>query len=395
MNELTGRVTDASRDGQAQEATILVGARQHRVALPGEERLQAGDLVTVALVEDGARVRLVHARPGEAWDANGDGTRWRRPGQAPSRMELLYRRQAVVRALRDELYAEGFLEVTAPLVVAGACPDVHLDAMRVGERYLTTSTEYQIKRLVVGGFDKVFTLTQNFRAGEEGDQHNPEFTMLEWARAFGSLDDIERDAERMVKRAFAVACPGSETLRFGGREVRMNEAFERLTVAEARRAARGVRARPGAVASRRGRARRGRGAQRMAEDEPALVSYLIDAVQPKLGAPVPVFLCDWPSQMTSGATGERSELVIAGVELSDGFPSIRDPELQERLFLREEERRGREGKAAVMRDTRYVEALRQGLAPGAGMAMGVDRLVMVLTGAERIEQVLAFGWGEL
>ena len=96
----------------------------------------------------------------------------------------------------------------------------------------------------------------------------------------------------------------------------------------------------------------------------------------------------------SSAVAQRSELFIAGLELSDGFPSLRDPDLQEALFARELARREAEGMAAVELDTRYLEALRQGIPAGAGMALGFDRLVMLLTGAERIRDVLAFAWDE-
>lgn len=397
MSELRGRVTDVWSSGQAQGVAVLAGSEQQVVEVQrGERPLLPGDIVTLSLSAEGASVREVHARPGDAWDPAGDATRWRRPGTTPCRMELLRRRQVVLRELREHLFAEGFLEVQAPLLVRGTCPDVHIASVRAGDRYLTTSTEYQIKRMVVGGFEKVFTLTQNFREGDVGDHHNPEFTMLEWARAFASLPDIERDAEALVKRAFSALYPGRDALVYRGREVLVNGPWERITVAQALERHLGVRSASGA--SLRAEALRlgldVPGA--ILEDDHALVSYLIGRAQPHLGAPAPVFLCDWPSFMTSSAgSTERSELVIAGLELSDGFPSVRDSGLQERLLRQEVERRVREGKDAVAIDERYPAALQQGIPPGAGMALGVDRLVMVLTGAEQIRDVLAFAWDEL
>jgi len=297
--------------------------------------------------------------------------------------------------------------VQTPLLVRGTCPDVHLDSLRAGEGYLVTSTEYQIKRLVVGGFDKVFTLTQNFRGGDVGARHNPEFTMLEWARAHAPLDAIERDAEALVKQAFRAVHPDREAISYRGREIRIDGvAWERLTVREAMERHLGLRLGPDAsLASMRAEVERLRldVPAPFLDDQHGLFSYLIDLVQPHLGAPTPTFLREWPSFMTSSAElldgapalAERSELVIAGLELSDGFPSLRDPALQERFFQREIERRAREEKAPVALDARYVAALRQGLPPGAGMALGVDRLIMILTGAERIRDVLTFAWDEL
>jgi lysyl-tRNA synthetase class 2 len=275
-----------------------------------------------------------------------------------------------------------------------------------GDAYLTTSTEYQIKRMIVGGFDKVFTLTQNFRGSDVGGRHNPEFTMLEWARTYASLEDIERDAEALVKRAFRAVHPDTKTLRWAGREVSIDGPWERISVREALARHLGIEAAPDlSPASLRSEvARLGLDVPAsFLDDDATLVSYLIDAMQPRLGAPAPTFLCDWPAFMTSSAAildgapalADRSELLVAGLELSDGFPSLRDPELQARLFDRENARRRDEGRDPVALDARYLAALREGIPPGAGMALGIDRLVMILTGRERIRDVLALAWDEL
>ena len=414
MSELRGRVADAWISGEAQAVCLLAGDERLVVQLrQGERALRAGDLVTLSPGAAGACVVAVHGgAAGAPWDPEGDATRWRRPGEPdkPSRMRLLWQRQAALRAIRGYFFDEGFLEVQTPLLVRGACPDVHLDPIPIpaGEGYLVTSTEYQIKRLVVGGFDKVFTLTQNFRGGDRGERHNPEFTMLEWARAHASLDAIERDAEALVKRALRAVhpAPAPEALTYRGRTVRLDGPWERLTVREAMERHLGLRLAPDAsLASMRAEvARLGLDVPApFLEDQHGLFSFLVDAVQAHLGAPAPTFLRAWPSFMTSsaepveGAPAEaaRSELILAGIELSDGFPSLRDPALQERFFQRELARRAAEGKAPVALDERYLDALRQGIPPGAGMALGVDRLIMILTGAAEIRDVLAFAWDEL
>ena len=413
MSELRGRVADAWAVKQAQAVCLLAGDEQIVVQLRGGEPvLRAGDVVTLSPSDAGARVVAVHGGlAGAPWDPEGDATRWRRPGDpgTPSRMRLLWQRQAALRAIRGYFFDEGFLEVQTPLLVRGTCPDVHLASIRAGEGYLTTSTEYQIKRLVVGGFEKVFTLTQNFRGGDQGQRHNPEFTMLEWALAHASLDAIERDAEALVRQAFRAVHPhpSREALTYRGRDLRLDGGpWERLTVREAMERHLGLRLVPEAsLASMRAEVERLRldVPAPFLEDQHGLFSYLVDAVQPHLGSPTPTFLREWPAFMTSSAEllegapalAERSELVIAGIELSDGFPSLRDAAMQERFFRRELSRRASEGKEAVALDERYLEALRQGIPPGAGMALGVDRLIMILTGAERIRDVLAFAWDEL
>lgn len=406
MSELHGRVVQAWPSGEAQAIALLVADRQTIVELcPGEPRLDPGDIVSLSSSEHGARVLAVHARPGAAWDPSGDAIRWRQPARTPSRMDLLWRRQTVVRAIRDHFYSEGFLEVQTPLLVRGTCPDAHIMSMNAGAGYLTTSTEYQIKRMEVGGFDKVFTLTQNFRAADVGDRHNPEFTMLEWARTFATLDDIERDVESFVKSAFRALHPDRESLTYRGREVRVDGPWERITVSEAFERHLGIRLRPDAPeALREDVQRKGIDVPPSFLDDPHLLfSFLVDGVQSRLGSPAPTFLREWPAFMTSSAAlregapafAERSELMIAGLELSDGFPSLRDAALQRRLFHRELDRRANEGLPAVEIDERYLAALAQGIPPGAGMALGVDRLVMILTGAEHIRDVIPFAWDEL
>jgi lysyl-tRNA synthetase class 2 len=406
---LRGRVIDTSSPGARRSFVILVASASHALDLaPSAPDLLAGDLVTLRLEGDGAHVEAIHGRaaPG-AFCAEGDALRWRRPAESPSRMETLWARQAILRAIRDYFHDEGFLEIQAPLLVKGACPDAHLEPMRAGgDAYLTTSTEYQIKRMIVGGFDKVFTLTQNFRGSDVGGRHNPEFTMLEWARTYASLEDIERDAEALVKRAFRAVHPDTKTLRWAGREVSIDGPWERISVREALARHLGIEAAPDlSPASLRSEvARLGLDVPAsFLDDDATLVSYLIDAMQPRLGAPAPTFLCDWPAFMTSSAAildgapalADRSELLVAGLELSDGFPSLRDPELQARLFDRENARRRDEGRDPVALDARYLAALREGIPPGAGMALGIDRLVMILTGRERIRDVLALAWDEL
>jgi lysyl-tRNA synthetase class 2 len=405
---LHGRVLAASTH-PARSVVILAGSTSHSVALaPSAPELLAGDLVTLTLTGGVADVAVIHSRaaPG-AWHTDGDALRWRRPAESPSRMETLWARQAIVRAVRDYFHDEGFLEIQAPLLVKGACPDAHLEPLRAGgDAYLTTSTEYQLKRMIVGGFDKVFTLTQNFRGADVGGRHNPEFTMLEWARTHASLEDIERDAEALVKRAFRAVHPGATSLRWAGREITIDGPWERVTVREALARHLGIEAAPDlAPASLRAEvARLGLDVPAsFLDDDAMLVSYLLDAMQPHLGAPAPTFLCAWPAFMTSSAAilddapalADRSELLLAGLELSDGFPSLRDPDLQARLFDRENARRRDEGRAPVALDERYLAALREGIPPGAGMALGIDRLVMILTGRERIRDVLALAWDEL
>ncbi len=415
---LHGRILEVWQDDAGPSLALLAeGARHVLRGVRADAPLGPGDLVEIDLGGDGDGAPPLATRAGGpvagAWDPDGDALRWRRPDQTPSRMELLWRRQTVLRAVRDFFFDQGFLEVQAPLLVKGAPPDAHLSPIRAEGGYLTTSTEYQIKRMVVGGFEKIFTLTQNYRGGDIGERHNPEFTMLEWARAFAPLEAIEDDAEALVQRALAAVSPGAEHVHLRGRAVRIAGArWERLTVRDALARHLGVHvdAAFSPASLRAAAARPDLGIEERFHDDPHMVlSILLDRVSEHLGHDVPVFLREWPALMTSsaalaspsgasgasGALAERSELFIAGLEISDGFPSLRDPDLQATTFARELARRAQEGLPPVELDHRYLESLRQGIPPGAGMALGFDRLVMILTGQEHIRDVLAFAWDEL
>jgi elongation factor P--(R)-beta-lysine ligase len=406
---LRGRVADVRPAGSAQEILLVVEDTWMSLRVKeGLPPVQRGDLVALE-VEDGVAVsaQRLGGVQGGAWDPEGDPLRWRRAGSSPSRMKVLWQRQTIVRAIRDFFFERGFLEIQAPLLVRGTCPDVHMSSVRAGDGYLTTSTEYQIKRMVAGGFERLFTLTQNFRASDVSERHNPEFTMLEWARAGEPLDAIEADAEELVKRALRALHPGQGSIEHRGAPVKLDGVrWERLTVREALRRYLSMDVAPdfSLDSMRKEVGRLGLDVPPSFLEEPhGLVSLLLDRVQPRLGAEVPTFLREWPAFMTSSAAlregapavAERSELFIAGLEVSDGFPSLCSAAEQRALFERERARRSAEGKEPVDLDERYLEALRLGLPPGAGMALGVDRLVMLLTGQQRIRDVLAFAWDEL
>ena len=273
----------------------------------------------------------------------------------------------------------------------------------MGDRYLVTSTEYQIKRLEAGGFDRCYTLTQNFRAGDEGRYRNAEFTMLEWARVGQTLPAIERDAEQMFLAGLR-AMGGQTTLVYQGHEIDLAPPWDRISVAQAIENATGIAVSDFTLATLQQivtRTELSIGAAAMG-DHDFLFSLLVDKAQKTLGFARPVFLCDWPSFQTSSALEledrnlvQRSELIIAGVEVSDGFPSLTDAARQEQTFQAQQERRIEAGGGAVGIDQAYLKMMREGLPSGAGMALGFDRMVMLLTDQPALKPVLAFAWDEL
>jgi lysyl-tRNA synthetase class 2 len=376
------------------------------VEVEGGEALRQGDVVEV-LSEAPLRV-AVRARA-SGWDHDGDGARWGKAAGArgQTRAQTLWARQRIVRAVREDLYAQGFLEVQAPLWLRSACPDLAIESARVeGGGWLTSSTEYALKRLAVGGFERAFTLTQNFRAGEVGPLHNPEFTMLEWYRAFATLEQIEDDVERFACAALCAVDPSADFIEIQGHRVQLRGVpWERLSVREALSRHLGVEvdeafSLPSVL---RGAAQAGVELPASAQhDAHAALSFLLAEVQPRLGLGRPTFLREWPACMTSSApplpdnphVAQRSELFLGGVELADGFPFLTDAGLQARLFEQAQAERAAHGLEGVDLDGPFLEALRQGMPPGAGMALGLDRLVLALTGERELRRVLAFAWDE-
>lgn len=313
--------------------------------------------------------------------------------------QALVARSVAVAAIRRFFGRERFLEVDTPLMVPSPGLDLHLDAFEVGgdtqpsgapspPRFLITSPEYQMKRLLAGGVPRCFQLARCFRRGELGHHHNPEFLMLEWYRAFAGVDQVMDDTERLV-RLLAEEVIGAESIEVGGPEggVRVDLAapFERLTVSEAFARHAGVR---------------GDEAIDLAtSDESRFFKLLVDLVEPALArAPRPVFLTDYPAPFASLARHkpsdprvcERFELYLGGVEICNGFGELTDPVEQRARLEHDQKKRAETGKPVYPIDERFLAALEEGIPPSAGNALGVDRLIALLIGADRIATVQPF-----
>ena len=334
-----------------------------------------------------------------------DQTRWQQPAHGgKTRADILCMRHQIARAVRAYFDAENFIEIDAPLLVHGTTPDIAVESFAVGDRYLITSTEYQMKRLAVGGFEKIYSLTKNFRLGDAGTYRNPEFTMLEWGRVNKTMREIERDAESFITAA-AHALGLSETLPYQNQKIDLHAPWKRMSVVDAIHAATGYKIEtfdaPSCAA-----AARAAGIDVRDEWLPHgdfLFSLVMDHIQPTLGRDAPVFITEWPMHETSSAAPDpddptrvtRSELFIAGVELSDGFAGLADADLQEQFFQFMAARRVENNQPAVRVYEKYLKAMRTASICGAGMAMGFDRLVMLLTDQPSIRNVLAFIWDEV
>jgi elongation factor P--(R)-beta-lysine ligase len=296
----------------------------------------------------------------------------------------LRERARICAEVRRFFDARGFLEVQTPIMVPSPGLEVHLDAFEVagGERgsprWLSTSPEYQMKRLVAQGLSRIYQIAPCFRRGERGARHNPEFTMVEWYRAGAGMAEVMADTEQLV------AGVTGAVVRLGDRTFDVAPPFERLSVCEAfaRFAGWSQDETLGAAAS----------------DEDRYFRALVDLVEPALAAESrAVFLVDYPAPQASLARrkpederlAERFELYVAGVELCNGFGELVDPVEQRARLLHDQDTRRARGLPIYPVDERFLAALAQ-MPPSGGNALGLDRLVALACGTTDISAALAF-----
>jgi lysyl-tRNA synthetase class 2 len=321
-------------------------------------------------------------------------------------------RARLAAAVRETLGAMGYEEVETPVLVPAPGMEPHIQAFQADfvpeaggsprPLFLHTSPEYAMKRLLADGFPRIFQLARVFRNGEVSRTHNPEFTMLELYRAGTDYAGVMADLERLVEAsARAFSADGAPRVSRGGRVIDLAAPFERLTVAEAFRRHAGLD-----LAACAGDAARLAEAARRAGHDPGppgeafddvFFRVMLDAVEPRIGLSRPTYLVDWPSPMAALSRvrrddprfAERFELYAGGLELANGFSELTDAAEQRRRLEEERAQRRRLGHRPHPIDERFLEAV--GRMPEAGgVAVGLDRLLMLLTGAEAIEDVLLF-----
>lgn len=319
------------------------------------------------------------------------GEPWWHPERFALRRRALESRARIAAAVRAWFAREDFLEVETPALQVSPGLEPHLFAFesrlrsphRGAERtrYLRTSPEFTLKKLLVAGLPRIFELSHSFRNAERSSTHHPEFTMLEWYRAGAAYDALWRDCEALLRSAADAA--GATRLRWRGTECDPCAPAERLTVADAFAKHAGV-----ALGELRS------GARESFEDR--FFRVFLEQVEPKLGVGRATLLVDWPIELAALArakagepeVAERVELFVCGLELANGWSELTDAAEQRRRFERDQAEKARLYGERYPIDEDFMAALERGLPESAGMALGFDRLVMCATGAERIEDVL-------
>jgi lysyl-tRNA synthetase, class II len=315
--------------------------------------------------------------------------------------EVFRVRSRTITALRGFLDGEGFLEVETPVLQplyggASAKPFVTRHHALDRTMYLRIADELYLKRLIVGGLDRVYEISKDFRNEGLSRLHNPEFTMLEWYQAFTDYRDQMELVERMVLHVLDEVL-GRRELTYGGREISFGPPFPRVRLLDALSEALGTD-----VRSLDERALRAKAEElKVPELKGAGWGKLVDKLFGELVEPgllQPTFVIDHPKELSPlakqhredpGLT-ERFELYIAGAEMFNGFSELNDPLDQRARFLAQAMLRDAGDEEAQQVDEDFLRALEYGMPPTGGVGMGIDRFVMVLTDQPSIRDVLLF-----
>ena len=314
----------------------------------------------------------------------------------PETKEIFLTRSRVIQAIRDELRAEGYLEVVTRMmqpIPGGAASrpfKTHHNALDM-DLYLRIAPELYLKRLVVGGIERVFEINRNFRNEGISTRHHPEFTMLEWYCAYQDWNYMMDLTERLIRNA-----AGKDAIPYQGKTIEIGRRFQRLPIAEALRRE-GIqgdlrdRSLLSAELKKRGvehRDSQGWGSLQLMLFETVGEKHLIQ----------PTFLTEFPAEVSplsrrrdsDPELADRFELFIDAKEIANGFSELNDPEDQAARFLEQVKQKEAGDQEAMYYDADYIRALEYGMPPAAGAGLGIDRLVMLLTDSPSIRDVILF-----
>ena len=321
------------------------------------------------------------------------------PDQLTARLPRLRRRARLAQSVRGFFDARGYTEVETPYAVATPGEEVHLAALATERRdaygvraqlWLHTSPEFAMKKLLAGGVGPIFQLARVWRDNEGSDLHQAEFTMLEWYSPGADMAGLIAQTQALLRAVLppVVTCRGITCSLDQFEILTVAEAFTRYVGADVLGTADDA---PALAAQAGTRLRDNEGW------EDLFFRLLLERVEPAIGRGHPTFLTHWPAAQAALArrdpsdprVAERFELFACGMELANAFVELTDAAEQRARFEADRARRAAlYGGATWPMDTDLLAALEHGLPPCAGIALGFDRLAMLATGAERIDQVL-------
>lgn len=293
--------------------------------------------------------------------------------QLARKRAVLEQRARILQQIRAFFGARGFLEVETPQRIPANAPECHIDGVPSADWFLQTSPELCMKRLLAAGYERLFQICRCWREGERGDFHLPEYSMLEWYHRQSDYLQLMSDCEELL----ATLVPAN-TLCWQHSSIDLSRPWPRLTVAEAfdRYALLPLH---------------------QALEEQQFDQIMALQIETQLPRQRPLFLYDYPSEQASlarkkpenPAVAERVELYLGGLELANGFSELTDPVEQRTRFAAEEAERRRQNKPPYPSPEPFLTEL-AALPPSSGIALGIDRLVMLLCDQPRIDEVVSF-----
>ena len=298
------------------------------------------------------------------------------------RRKALEQRARILHEIRQFFIKHDYLEVETPYRIPAPAPEAYINAIASGSWFLHTSPELCMKRLLAAGYGKIFQICRCWREGERGNQHIPEFTLLEWYRSGIDYRGLMEECETLIQTVAAVIGLG-EKITYRDKEIDLSKTWERISVSEAFECY-------------------SKSSPIEAMERNLFDEILIQNIEPRLGIGKPTFIYDFPAERGALArlksenptVAERFELYIGGLEIANGFSELVDREEQRRRFHLENAIRRQMAKPIYPMPEKFLTELGN-MPPSAGIAVGIDRLVMVLLNAPTIDEVVAFTPEEL
>lgn len=337
---------------------------------------------------------------------------WKRLRDKELNWEIFRIRGRVLSAIREFFMDRDYLEIESPLLTPCPTLDANIHTISVSVKdhsgiprpcFLHASPEHAMKKLIAAGAEKIFFLGKVFRDQEVSRLHNPEFTMLEWYQTDADYHAIQDTAEKLVCHV-AKSLLDAIQVAFNGGILDLAPPWNRITLRRLFLERTGTDLSNCLDLSGIRKAAADNQVQLEKDDdwESGFFKIYLQKIEKDLGIPQPVFIEDYPLALGMMARpkpddpdrAERTELYIGGLELANGYSELTDPEEQRRRFLEDLSKKEKTGQAVKI-DEELLDALRSGLPPTAGMALGVDRLIMLLASKQTIEDVLFFPFSQM
>ena len=388
---------------------VLVEDQIYSLEFKKKLEISEGDLISFNVDENCLIQGIKIEQIPQKFKANGDVIRWRKPSQSKSRMGNLQMRYKLMRGVREWFDKKKFIETETPFLVPSPSPESQILPVKTDTGFLITSPEFQMKRLLVGGFERIFQIARCYRKDEISPHHNPEFTLLEWYRSWEPLEALIVDLEQLVMylienlddKRICKHIPSPPWPR-----VKVKDLFKKHLGIDLEGSESAEKLMKKALIS---------GFEELFQNIPnplklsnalayeQIFYRLWEKIEDYISNSTPLFVYDWPLILPSLARSigddpsfvDRVELYVNGMELANGFGELTDVLEQRHRFETDLKNRITLGVEPIPLDEKFLTSLEQGLPKSSGMALGIDRLIMWMCSLDHIREVMCFSNEEL